>query len=520
MDTLTSNASASLPLSASDASIDFTKKAVALVLLVITFLGYWVGSAEKAYRGFKLVGKAKGEWSNKPAKERWAKNSVEIVQKGLGEAGGKPFQVITPQGPLIVLPIEYLDDVKSNEHFSLMNFAKRDFFANYPGLEVFGSNDDIFATVVRQKLTQSLGGLTATLAEETKMLLGEELGKADDWKDASFNHVAEAVASRLSSLVFLGRPLCRNKDWLSISVSYTINCIRKIRKFSTFHPLLRPFVFRFLAEARQLQQQRAAAKRIIEPEVLARRKARFAAQQAGEKYESKDAVSWFEDVAAGRPYDYVSSQLSLATAAIHTTSSTLLIVMYDILRHPELIAPLREEAARVLREDGGWKKTSLYKMRLLDSVMKESVRVTTVSPFAMRRYADREVTLFDGTRIPKGAYFLVSCTHLLNPSNFGDDGDKFDGYRFVKLREQAGQESRWQFVTTGQDNMRFGHGIHACPGRFFASNEIKIAIAHLLLNYDWRFKGDPPKGRSGEYEYVPDPRTVVQFRSREPEVKL
>ncbi|EOD44984.1 putative cytochrome p450 protein [Neofusicoccum parvum UCRNP2] len=486
MDTLTSNASASLPLSASDASIDFTKKAVALVLLVITFLGYWVGSAEKAYRGFKLVGKAKGEWSNKPAKERWAKNSVEIVQKGLG---GKPFQVITPQGPLIVLPIEYLDDVKSNEHFSLMNFAKRDFFANYPGLEVFGSNDDIFATVVRQKLTH-------------------------------FNHVAEAVASRLSSLVFLGRPLCRNKDWLSISVSYTINCIRTIRKFSTFHPLLRPFVFRFLVEARQLQQQRAAAKRIIEPEVLARRKARFAAQQAGEKYESKDAVSWFEDVAAGRPYDYVSSQLSLATAAIHTTSSTLLIVMYDILRHPELVAPLRAEAARVLREDGGWKKTSLYKMRLLDSVMKESVRVTTVSPFAMRRYADREVTLFDGTRIPKGAYFLVSCTHLLNPSNFGDDGDKFDGYRFVKLREQAGQESRWQFVTTGQDNMRFGHGIHACPGRFFASNEIKIAIAHLLLNYDWRFKGDPPKGRSGEYEYVPDPRTVVQFRSREPEVKL
>ncbi|KAL1635865.1 hypothetical protein SLS56_001560 [Neofusicoccum ribis] len=485
MDTLASNASASLPLSASDASIDFTKKAVTLVLLVITFLGYWVGSAEKAYRGFKLVGKAKGEWSNKPAKERWAKSSVEIVQKGMDEAGGKPFQVITPQGPLIVLPIEYLDDVKSNEHCSLMNFAKRDFFANYPGLEVFGSNDDIFATV-----------------------------------DASFNHVAEAVASRLSSLVFLGRPLCRNKDWLSISVSYTIHCIRTIRKFSTFHPLLRPFVYRFLAESRQLQQQRAAAKRIIEPEVMARRKARFAAQQAGEKYESKDAVSWFEDVAAGRPYDYVSSQLSLATAAIHTTSSTLLIVMYDILRRPELIAPLREEAARVLREDGGWKKTSLYKMRLLDSVMKESVRITTVSPFAMRRYADREVTLFDGTKIPKGAYFLVSCTHLLNPSNFGDDGDKFDGYRFLKLREQAGQESRWQFVTTGQDNMRFGHGIHACPGRFFASNEIKIAIAHLLLNYDWRFKGDPPKGRSGEYEYVPDPRTVVQFRSREPEVKL
>lgn len=291
-----------------------------------------------------------------------------------------------------------------------------------------------------------------------------------------------------------------------------------MRRALGIHSLLRPLVFRFLAEARLLQQQRRQAKAILMPEVAARRKARFEARQAGVPFETQDAVGWFEDMADGRPYDHVSAQLRLATAAIHTTSSTMVIIMYDLLRNPHLLDPLRAEIVQAIREDGGWKKTTLYKLRLLDSVMRESMRVTTPSPFSMRRQAHKALTLSDGTKIPKGAYFMVSCVHLLDPANCGPEGDRFDGYRFYNLRQEPGHESRWQFVTTGTDNMRFGHGTHACPGRFFAANEIKIVMAHLLLKYDWQFKTGPPKGRDREYEYVPDPTTLLQFKSRRPEV--
>ena len=34
--------------------------------------------------------------------------------------------------------------------------------------------------------------------------------------------------------------------------------------------------------------------------------------------------------------------------------------------------------------------------------------------------------------------------------------------------------------------MSFGFGRHACPGRFFAANEIKLILARLLLDYDIR----------------------------------
>lgn len=40
-----------------------------------------------------------------------------------------------------------------------------------------------------------------------------------------------------------------------------------------------------------------------------------------------------------------------------------------------------------------------------------------------------------------------------------------------------------------------GHGRHACPGRFFASVEIKIILIGLLQNYDIKLCDDYREGR-------------------------
>lgn len=52
------------------------------------------------------------------------------------------------------------------------------------------------------------------------------------------------------------------------------------------------------------------------------------------------------------------------------------------------------------------------------------------------------------------------------------------------MRQTPGKENQAHFVTTGPDSLGFGHGQHACPGRFFAANEVKILMCHLLLKYD------------------------------------
>lgn len=45
-------------------------------------------------------------------------------------------------------------------------------------------------------------------------------------------------------------------------------------------------------------------------------------------------------------------------------------------------------------------------------------------------------------------------------------------------------QARNQFVASSEENMAFGFGRHACPGRFFAATQIKIIVAKLLLNFD------------------------------------
>lgn len=86
-----------------------------------------------------------------------------------------------------------------------------------------------------------------------------------------------------------------------------------------------------------------------------------------------------------------------------------------------------------------------------------------------------------------------------------------------------GKENRHQFVTTSTDSLVFGHGNHACPGRFFASNEIKVVIIELLRSWDFRLKGDVemkggedkrPKSYENELTIMPNMTAQIEFKRR------
>lgn len=69
-------------------------------------------------------------------------------------------------------------------------------------------------------------------------------------------------------------------------------------------------------------------------------------------------------------------QLLLSMAAIHTTTISVVAIMYELAARPEYIEPLREEMVNAIEEDGGvLKKTTLNKLMKLDSFMKESARM-------------------------------------------------------------------------------------------------------------------------------------------------
>jgi cytochrome P450 len=59
-------------------------------------------------------------------------------------------------------------------------------------------------------------------------------------------------------------------------------------------------------------------------------------------------------------------------------------------------------------------------------------------------------------------------------------------------------------------------GKHACPGRFFAGNELKAMMAHLLLHYDIgaEVEGVRPKNVHMGQAIMPNMGAKVMFRKR------
>lgn len=128
------------------------------------------------------------------------------------------------------------------------------------------------------------------------------------------------------------------------------------------------------------------------------------------------------------------------------------------------------------------------------------------------RIATEDVVLSSGFVIPKGTQTQVLVRNF--DSEVYQDPSAFNPARYVEAREVPGQSNRWQYVTTSPEQMGFGLGRHACPGRFYVANEIKMIFAHLLLKYDWSLDQTYGKAKKASMEGHPVPDYAARLRCK------
>lgn len=384
------------------------------------------------------------------------------------------------------------------------------------------TNDSLVQNTVRVKLTQFLGLVTEDLVDETVLTVSELFGDVPDWNTILIRDVIATAVARISSRVFLGKDLCRNKRWLDISKTYAVDLFIVSFIMRACPPFIRPIVYWLIPQGRSIRKAVKDAHSIIDPEMQRRKGAIDEALRDGRKLpKTADSLGWMYEGSKGDPnVNYAAGQLAMNLAAIHTTTETTCTAMLDICGHLGLADRLRQEIIQVISESG-WTKTSLYKLRLMDSFLKESQRFNPFSMAAMNRAVIEDARLSDGTVLPKGSTVIIASNYM-DPDIY-EYPEKFDAARFLDLRQKTGHESKWQFVSPSSAHLLFGLGCHACPGRFFAANEIKILLSHLLLLYDWRFL--PGEGRPAPVQFEAgfsiDAKTKLQCRRRklEPSVE-
>ncbi|OCK73538.1 cytochrome P450 [Lepidopterella palustris CBS 459.81] len=434
---------------------------------------------------------------------------------------------MTGTGPKLVLPNRFANELSNHPDLPFTKAVVKDFFVHYPGFQPLklGLHDDaLIQETVRVKLTQSLALITEDLVDETAAAQHDLYGENyDDWTTVSVLGSVTDIVARVVSRVLLGRNLCRNPHWLKISKSYTADAFRAATQLRRIPALVRPFVFWFLPSCKVLRNSVRDAHQLIDPEVERRKRAVNEALRVDKKPPKvADAIGWMHEISVARGYDvdYVASQLMLSLAATHTTASALALALFDACDRPGVIQALRKEIIEVVGQYG-WSRDKAVILKLMDSFLKETQRVQPMNATNMNRWVERDIKLSNGIVLPKDSRIMVMGEYM-DPKLYPEP-EKFDAARFLRMRkEQPGSENVWQYVSGSPNHMLFGLGQHACPGRFFAANVIKIAMCHMLLKYDWRLvpgEGRPPPMNS-EVNSSLSYTARLQCRRRREEIHL
>lgn len=92
----------------------------------------------------------------------------------------------------------------------------------------------------------------------------------------------------------------------------------------------------------------------------------------------------------------------------------------------------------------------------------------------------------------------------------------FDAYRHLRKRQES-DTHKFHFASVSEDLLNWGAGRHACPGRFFAQETLKLLIIHLLTHYEFKHAEGTektPRFLPSNLFLIPNPALPILFKDR------
>ncbi|KAK7703321.1 hypothetical protein SLS57_010970 [Botryosphaeria dothidea] len=447
----------------------------------------------------------------------------KCVELGSKKYPDTPFRVPTIPQPTVIYPLEVLDEYKDlpENKASLRRVLYDSFGGDYTSL---GQYSHAMLSAVQIDLTRNIAKTLNTLNDEVKFAFDQNIGTMKDWQAVVLEPKILRIIALLNGRVLVGLPLSRDEKWIEATTQYTATSYKFGNKLKGYPWGTRwavgPFIYRTDVKPHQ-DAVAGMLKPLIEQQMARHAKS---VDDDDAEVEAGEMIGWTMSYYKPGEMTYhriALDQLMISFSSIHTSTVTLMHAIYDLAARPEYAEPLREEI-RSNSVNGKLDKHSIAQLKKLDSFIKESQRLNPQTALAMLRKTTNNVKLSVGPKLPKDTIIAVSGWQ----SNNGPaivDADRFDGFRYEKMRAQPGNELKFQLANTGPYATAFGFGAHACPGRFFAINEMKIIFAYLLLNYDIKLRdgqGRPKNLEKPTGTIYPDPSVEILFKSRQPEAGL
>ncbi|KAK1750170.1 cytochrome P450 [Echria macrotheca] len=394
-------------------------------------------------------------------------------------------------------------------------------------------SNPIHHKLITTTLTNQIGNLVPEVADETAYCLDRDFGSPEDWTDVCIYKSMLLTIAGVTNRVFVGKPKCRDMHMLNQTLEYAhwLPIIGQLLR-NTWKPL-RPVFAWFLTIP--IHRITRAFHRSLLPEIKprlvaydARREDPEAKSQLGP--EPNDFLQWCIQQAKemGDPYLWDSRTLAnrillVNFAALHTSSMAITAVILELMASKQAyIDELRAEIEGVLAEYGGeWNKRGLARMEKLDSALRESARLNSFVTVGLTRQVvprDGITTPVSNLHLPQGATVAVPSYTVLRDAELYPDPYEFKPFRFSAQRDDDSvdyvKRANKAWVATSKEYLAFGHGRTACPGRFFAANELKLILAYFILNYDIEVTGPGSRPRNKWYGLIRIPPMEAKIRIR------
>ncbi|CCM04380.1 uncharacterized protein FIBRA_06554 [Fibroporia radiculosa] len=461
-------------------------------------------------------------------------DSKDVLQEGYSRYKGGVFKIaelhcwtVVVTGSELVEELRKVPDSILSFPVALQEFIQEEYTI---GRELMSSayHTPLLITRIARYLTE----LFPDIHDEVVTAFNDELGltREGQWTPIPANKMLTEVVCRVTNRLFVGVPLCiflplyllraimlnstflhrllhnfdligRNRDFCELNKTFSNDLMVGATSIRMFPEFLKPLAARLLLS---VSKSVARGRELLNPILNERLRL---ANESGDDWTNRpnDLLQWLIDA---KPSDVPPTTvplrvLLLNAPAIHTSSMTLTLALYYLAVHPEYSEVLWEEV-RTVAQAHGWTKDAVDRLDKMDSFLKELMRFESLSAHH---------TLSNGTFIPAGTRLMTAARAVHYDENIYADPDVFNPWRFSNM-QNAGETAK--FVHTSAEYLAFVHGRHACPGRFFASTELKEVLSHLVVNYDMKMEKEAavPPSSFVSHSLIPDLKANVMFRRR------
>ncbi|KAF5342849.1 hypothetical protein D9758_013357 [Tetrapyrgos nigripes] len=307
-----------------------------------------------------------------------------------------------------------------------------------------------------QKMRLNFAGLLDEVetALSEQIPINKERAKINAWE------LCRIIMFQSQSRLFVGVPLCRKKEYMSLNTQYavavmlSIHIMRCIPKFlhKPIRRYLSPFPGYIQKMTKLLQDHAHVCSNTQE-------------QRDSHSPENIENVFLTALAQATESHKNILSEMSMRLLAINfvsnwTSSLTLNFALSRLALSPDLVPVLRQEVETCITLQG-WSHASINNMYLLDSFIKESQRLSGVVGISLTRKAMKDFTFSDGTQISKGTLiaFPVQAIHY-DEKNY-NNARSFQPWRFAQDQDNPPPQASPSPMTSPDTKfLEFGIGRH------------------------------------------------------------